>query len=823
MDETGKTPTKVTIFDTQYLRTRQLAANNSMPVTEDSLVKIATKIIRRNLNVQDLHFLTKANLRITPLINTPTETDTNLIAFSDKITNNPSLRDLFFKLCYQYSNNSQKSDIYDCKENIKKNLNSDLHNFIDGVDKKTIQDLIFYPFVINNPPKIFSPDTVYFFLTYNHAKLQNARLPCLTKKDYEDFASLLVADFEKRPIGIGGNLDELRKTINDDKKFIDLLVGDNNYVLPSKETYTLERIKGLASLDKLKEDAFFRDIAESITNNLLKNNSGDDVEAPQQSAIQSGKEVLINDIYNSIKNNGYRIFQISKNGDENEYQPELEELFKNIKSKIAPNRKIDNLIEFFWIAVARLKISHDQEDSDIIITGNDQIDKGWKTLHDDFQRTQELLHNFKSVITNSSIGFFSQLERIFKEEGASSKLFQATKGIKEFFMEGCGKSIKEMKENGKANFLEAITFDNNDFLKPEFRDKLSYKKNEYIRGENKTVYTFNSNEALKVIFELAMSQYEGNLKFLDEKDLVPNHKRNNLVPEKQDLPYLIFKAFDRIFNLNAEQLLKFKNYINVYQNSTDSSSKIKRGLSWAAIILGPMLGAGTVLYNSDNTPDTLYKANPKISSQELARMPKPKQLINKVINMLPEKVEFEANGKKYSIPRNSFWIYEISGLAHNATESRLNGLINQIIKEHPEFSGKREALLQEIQDQTKLLGKILGEKTYDSDGNPQTKLMSFSLTPIKIRIPKKDGKGEEYIPVILANNYTADLSLSEDSKANVAKNNFAYSLKRLPISLANLFQENPKDHKKPEPLTPEEVAPVLEKIHNAVKEINKHP
>jgi len=143
-------------------------------------------------------------------------------------------------------------------------------------------------------------------------------------------------------------------------------------------------------------------------------------------------------------------------------------------------------------------------------------------------------------------------------------------------------------------------------------------------------------------------------------------------------------------------------------------------------------------------------------------------------------------------------------------------LIKNIIKEHPEFVNQEKELIKAIKDQAIFLGKVYGTRGEDSNGKEQITLNNHPLTPIKIPIP---GKEQNILVLLTSRNVFEQSEESEQSEQSKKTNAIAYSLLRLPNSLSHIFSDTPTV-RIPKRISPDQVEPILQKIHNFTQE---HP
>jgi len=618
-----------------------------------------------------------------------------LIGFQEFL-NDQEIKNSFIKLCKAIADDD-KDKISQFKIELKQKIPETYGDFVDNLNKKIIQDLCLYdlttkPLVL----KTISEKTFTFLLRYKFGRFDRTNSTLLSKQDYTDFADSLVNDVIKNTPN--HYVGELRRDINDDKQFIDLMIQDNRYFLQDTEDDIFQLLQAITTTPH-------EFIADRVINGLLASTNGDlfpshsinllDMEEPDQRAKKYLSEIL------KDKDNIAQLLLISDKTTTDEdgtrqtitvYHPNVQTTLNTINQKCRIQDKKPGV--FHGLLSEAIKRYRELINSDLpvpnksIKTSLDEYEMMDSLFKKAFKRLKDTLEALRKILDNETL----------KDDKVS---------LGEVLLGGAT-VLKNLKGSNQSP-LQGTSFEKDLF-----------------HGQR------NSNQGLDdvalEIFTKALNQYSDNSNNLTENDFLMRTTRNKSIKDhNKDFPYLLYEAFKDVFDIKEEKQKLFDQYLDVTNLQIKETSRIKQYVLMALVALGGAVGGG--YYSHIPEKPVVYRISYDSATKEPYQT-----LINETLKLLPNELTINANDKIYSLKRDDFWIYEIWGIPGSAKQDQFTGLIKKIVSEHPKLTNKESELYQLIIDQIKSLGSKA----------------KYPILPLIINLPEPD-KGTVLIVLTSSN------------------------------------------------------------------------
>jgi hypothetical protein len=720
------------------------------------------------------------NFNIRPILNYPKPINSNIFRLIEDLANNKKevetnkqlpkdqqKRDLldstqiFLRLCSLIAEGDfSRADKE--KELLASSLKDrELVDYVRNLSQTDIQELFFIPFMTNrHQGPLISPDTLNFFLRYNNSDLKNL----FTKLDMENFANQLVGDFNNNHNYLSKQLSVLRSMIQDDRKFIQFLLPNDpkkSFISPTKKliSSTQDPIKYLAEtiLGLLETDS---------TGDRFPNEGVDGWGTPIREKQLERLETFLNRIIHP----------------ESPYNPndEISSLIASLELTTPPS--VETFKEFIFLSLMHLKLSLDQINKENVLIPENSKDHitQWNEILKTHRGTEKIKDVLEIIF---KLSLLKQVLSLFcPTDEAVHKILATQIDLRELFKNGFSKSLEIIREYNKTNIGDLPEIADLNKIKSEFREQLVYRQESSL--------IFKDEEAFKIILQHIMDNYSGDLNSLKDNkymNLIPNYRRNKKIKEGADLPYIVYKAFTKIFDFNPKELELFQQKLDSLRNKVYGISPYKyyRNLIAAVILSMGITGGATWVvaeHLKNSQPPAVYSA---VDNEPHPQETRSRKLIREVLKLLPEEFKFTIDNKEYTIPKKSFYCFEIPGHANKVTAQDLDPLIDNIIENYREFEGKRNDLREFIQNRLKQLSKYPDGRSYDPGTN------------VPLVIPTIKG------PVIVIIVSSADIkrAITEpNTEAGLASfQRIAYTKRRFPDSLKRAFYINRDENANPEP------------------------
>jgi hypothetical protein len=635
--------------------------------------------------------------------------DGQLVGFQKVLTSNNDVKEVFFKLCKAIADN-KTSDINQLKKELE-NQSPSFRDFINKLNKKVVQDLCLYDLTLKPQSwELISEKTLTFLLRYNHGKLNNTFTPLLSKTDYRDFSDSLEKDLKTHVPFISG----LRQSINDDKKFIDLVIGENSYLVPSNSGEIFDLIRAQTTDGP-------NYVASQVINFLTSNSGGDITSSPTIDILdttnyhQKAKDYLIEFLSRDktiIQKDLKTEDRIERDGNCSQsvtiYSPGLEQLLTSVNQELkglSKNKTIGKFHDFLLETIKRYKLLQPDvpASKNSINQANREYEKMNSLFEKSYKRIEETLESLRKILDGESL----------VRNGSWIKFGTLLKKGKE--------AIDDARVSSPLG-LQGIGFEK-DYLKDESQKLIGI-----------------DDVALKIV-KLAFEKFEGKSSDLTENDFIMRTTANKSIKDpNKDFPHLLYKAFKDVFDIKADKQTLFDQYLDATNLQINKTSRINQYVLMALMTIGGAVGGG--YYSHIPEKPVVYK----ISSDSATKEPY-QTLINETLKLLPNELTINANDKIYSLKRDDFWIYEILGIPEKAQKQQFTGLINKIVSEHPKLTNKKSELYQLIIDQIKSL-------------NSKAK---YPILPLIINLPEPD-KGT--VLIVLTSSNFFQTAIEEHKKAS---------------------------------------------------------
>jgi hypothetical protein len=649
---------------------------------------------------------------------------------------------------------------------------------------ESLQRLVWIPFVkksfLGQRVPLFSENTMYYMYRFNAPIKPSVAKEVLTIPEYQNWANSLMIDLNENGEGLSEFINELYKNV-DAQKFTELLFASNDLIFSSSDPRKVLKILRWSSYP----DVIFDGILDDIL--YIPDEEGHHAlpDYKKLAALNLIKTFIADWLNRNNNGNPFALITTNATTMHSEYSEEMKEFLKALNNIdpyfITKQNDVINAFarSFYTFLSARFAV----EDSNVLKT-DDPI-AGYQRVLAKLKTADSIIARFEDN-TNK---FLRLLIQIINSKKIDDKRVLEQTNWKTIFTGGVEEFLEKQKEASGDEGLRDESLKTNK-VKASLQTRLTSEERDGIH--------FYYPEAIKIIFKSLMGKFDGSLDSLEKKDIVPNYQRDTTKTSNQDFPYLFYKELISLFDLDKKQIEQFQSSIDYLRNKYHPrDNPVKRivinvGLGFAVLVAaaGSFI-AGKELTSKPEVP--LYSVPAKTESEELKKMAPYKQLINEIINMLPEKFEFEANGKKYDIPRENFWVYEIPGVPNKVPIMNYDGLIKRITEEYPQLKGKEKEILKTIIDQANFLGTVWGTDTRNPDGSITSQQKLYSITPILIPIPPENN---QFCFVYLFNTTAVLRSLEPDLEPrtlDAAISNLNYSIGRLPkgVELAIEYQDNP--------------------------------